>query len=196
MDDRFKLDLHVHAAERSPCAVSREEDQIRSAIAAGMHGMAFTDHHKLVDPARLAELNLRFAPFRIYTGIEVTSSHEDFLVLGLQDAALQRENWDYIELVDYVRQRGGFIILAHPFRYAASIQADIQRRPPDGIELESFNTPAGRAEDIRTLAARFGLKMLRNSDAHQSARVGRYFNQFERLPADDVELVRTLRETV
>lgn len=142
-----KLDLHVHAAERSGCATSHEEDQIRSAIAVGIQGMAFTDHFTLVERGRLIELNRRYAPFRIYTGIEITSDREDWLVLGLHDEALQREGWHYPEVADFVHQRGGFIALAHPYRYASTIQADIENHPPDGIEFRSFNTPAAREDD-------------------------------------------------
>jgi predicted metal-dependent phosphoesterase TrpH len=193
VDTPVRLDLHVHASERSGCAVSPEEDQIRSAIAAGMQGMAFTDHFALVGPARLAELNLRYAPFRIYTGIEVTANHEDWLVLGLYDPALQREGWDYAELVDFVHRRDGFIILAHPFRYAPFIHADFERQPPDGIEIASYNTPAARETEIRALAARYNLALLRNSDAHQASRVGQYYNEVATLPVDDPALVALLK---
>ena len=190
----YKLDLHVHASERSGCAVSSEEDQIRSAIAAGLHGMAFTDHFTLVGSDHLAELNRRYAPFRIYTGVEVTANGEDFLVLGLPDPALQRMDWNYIALVDYVRRMGGIIILAHPFRFASTVHADVQCRPPDGVELASCNTPAAREGDIRALAARFGLALLSNSDAHQASKVGRYYNEFASLPADDAALVVLLKQ--
>ena len=45
----MKIDLHVHARERSACAKEGEESQIRAAIAAGLDGIAFTDHHLLVE---------------------------------------------------------------------------------------------------------------------------------------------------
>ena len=191
-----KLDLHVHAAERSGCATTYEEDQIRAAIATGLQGMAFTDHFTLVERGRLAELNRRYAPFRIYTGIEVTSDREDWLVLGLYDEALQSQGWRYTELAAFVRERGGYIVLAHPFRYASTIQVDIETTPPDGIEVRSVNTPAAREEDIRALAARLGIALLSNSDAHKSANVGRYYNELPELPDDDAHLVDALRVMV
>ena len=196
VDHPVKLDLHVHAAERSGCATSYEEDQIRAAIVAGMQGMAFTDHFSLVERGRFAELNRRYAPFRIYTGIEVTSEREDWLVLGLYDLELQREGWQYPALADYVHQRGGFIVLAHPYRYASSIQADVENHPPDGIEVRSFNTPAARESDIRALAARLGIIMLSNSDAHISGKVGRYYNELSELPENDAKLVEALHGLV
>ena len=192
MDAVVKLDLHVHASERSACARSIEEDQIRAAIAAGMHGMAFTDHHAQMSEGHLAELNHKYRPFVIYTGVEVTAEHEDWLIWGLRDPQLQRMDWLYADLAAFVRSRGGFIALAHPFRYAAIIQADVQACPPDGVELQSFNTPAQREADIRAVAERLGLRMMRNSDAHVSNRVGKYWNELSALPANDKELVELL----
>ncbi len=83
----MKIDLHVHASERSSCAVSGEESQIRAAIAAGLDGIAFTDHHRLVNPQRLEQLRQRYAPFKIYTGIEITANKEDWLVFGVVRSA-------------------------------------------------------------------------------------------------------------
>ncbi len=193
MGQIYKLDLHVHAAERSACATSYEEEQIRSAIAAGMHAMAFTDHHAQMSEHRMAELNRKYSPFVIYTGIEVTADREDWLVWGVRDPQLQRTDWHYPELADYVRRQGGFIALAHPYRYAIAVQVNVEACPPDGIELQSFNTPAHREQDINKLAERLGLKRLKNSDAHSTSRVGKYWNELPALPVDDAALVEALK---
>jgi len=190
----YKLDLHVHAAERSACATTYEEEQIRAAIASGMHGMAFTDHHAQMSARRQAELNRKYSPFVIYTGIEVTAEQEDWLVWGLRDEQLQRTDWRYADLARYVRERGGFIALAHPFRYAAQIQVDLADCLPDGLEVRSFNTPAQREQEIRALAGRYGLALVTNSDAHSSSRVGKYWNDLPALPAGDGELVQALHD--
>jgi histidinol phosphatase-like PHP family hydrolase len=192
MDAVYKLDLHVHASERSACATSKEEDQIRAASAAGMHGMAFTDHHAQMSEQHLVELNHKYHPFVIYTGVEVTAEREDWLIWGVRDPQLQRMDWRYADLAAFVRSRNGFIALAHPFRYAITIQADVQACPPDGIELQSFNTSAQREAEIRAIAERLGLRMMKNSDAHSSTRVGKYWNELPALPANDQELVKLL----
>ena len=188
----FKLDLHVHAAERSACATSYEEDQIRSAISAGMQGMAFTDHHALMHERRIVELNDKYFPFRIYTGVEVTAEDEDWLIYGMRDEQFQRTDWRYADLAQTVHRGGGFIALAHPYRYSRSIGVSLDACPPDGIEVRSYNTPAERERDIRILAGRLGLTLLTNSDAHSVSRVGKFWNELPALPADDAELVQAL----
>ena len=188
----MKIDLHVHASERSSCAISNEETQVRAAIAAGLDAIAFTDHHRLVPFQHLIELNQEFAPFRIYTGIEITSDREDWLVLGVYHPRLERDDWHYPDLAEFVRQLGGYIILAHPFRFAPYLPSNLDTCPPDGIELSSYNTPLTREDEIRRIAAGLGLALFINSDAHTSARLGKYYNHFPILPASDQVLLECL----
>jgi len=189
----FKIDLHVHASERSGCATTQEEAQIRAAIEAGLHGLAFTDHHAMPSSERLDELNRKYHPFRIFAGIEITANQEDWLVLGLRDPELARAaKWEYDELVEYVRRKGGFIVLAHPFRYADSVRVRFNGNAPDAVEYRSNNTPVTREDDIRKLAAKLRIATLCNSDAHNSKSLGRHFNLLPELPQDDRGLVEIL----
>jgi len=188
----MRIDLHVHASNRSACATNDEDSQIRAAMAAGLDGLAFTDHFKLVPADRLAELRRAYAPFRIFSGIEITADQEDWLVLGLPDPCLERKDWDYPMLWRFVREQGGFIVLAHPFRYGSVIHADLAFYPPDAIEVRSNNTPRLREREIRELAERFSMMLLTNSDAHSNGMVGAFWNDLPGKPATDRELLETL----
>jgi predicted metal-dependent phosphoesterase TrpH len=187
-----KIDLHVHAQERSGCATIGEESQIQTALNAGLGGLAFTDHNRLVDPRRLAELNQKYAPFRIFTGIEVDADREHWIVLGVADRLLERPGWHYPELRDFVHWRGGFIALAHPFRHAPEVHVDLDRFPPDGIELKSFNTPVKYETEIHALAERHNLVLMQNTDSHYTGQMGKYFNDFPGPIQDDKALVKML----
>jgi hypothetical protein len=182
----------VHAKERSACAVVGEEDQIQAAIAQGLDAIAFTDHHRLVPKNRLVQLNERYAPFKIFSGIEITADEEDWLVLGLSDPTLERWNWHYPDLAAFVRRLGGFIALAHPFRFADYIQVNINSLPPDGIEVRSVNTRSEREGEIRKIAARLHLAPLQNSDAHSTNPIGRYYNLLPDVNDGDAGLVANL----
>lgn len=190
----MNIDLHVHSIERSPCATVTEIHQIEAAIQAGLDGIAFTDHNALVPRERLQALNERYAPFKIFTGIEINAGKNDWLVLGIHDPALERKDWNYPDLLDFVRGRGGYIILAHPFRFGPDLQVDLDVYPPDGIEVTSSNTPADREVDIRALAARLGLVLFTNSDAHRPGTIGGYRTRLPRPVHDDGELVEVLNE--
>jgi histidinol phosphatase-like PHP family hydrolase len=190
-----KIDLHVHTKERSPCGRSGEEEMIQSAVAFGLDGLVFTDHHRLVPLDRLEELNRKYAPFRIFGGIEITVTEgEDVLVLGVRDSVLETREWSSPELFAFARKRGGFLVLAHPFRYHDEIDIDMERYPPDAIEVHSKNTGVCDESQIRAVLTRLGLFPLYNSDAHHADHVGIYYDQLARVPRDERELIDILRK--
>ena len=189
----MKIDLHVHSSERSSCGKALEEDQVRAAITAGLDAIVFTDHHRLAPLERLAEMNRRYAPFQIFGGIEITTDGEDMLVLGVRDPALESAKWSYPDLHALVRERGGFIAMAHPFRYHPQVQLDLDRYVPDAIELHSVNTSPARQDQISAIAARLGIPTLCNSDAHTTAALGQYYNILETSPADEQALIALLK---
>jgi len=188
----MKVDLHVHTKERSPCAESGEEELIRAAIHEGMDALAFTDHNRLAPPERLAILNEKYAPFQVFGGIEISIGFEDYLVLGMQDEILEKRRWYYDELRAFVRERGGFIALAHPYRFHNVIGHKIKEDPPDALEICSTNTADAVKGRILELAEQLDIPLLCNSDSHSSDSIGDYYNILNREPADDMELVSIL----
>jgi histidinol phosphatase-like PHP family hydrolase len=190
----LKIDLHVHTKERSVCARSGEEEIIQAAIAYGLDGLVFTDHHRLAPRDRLGELNREYVPFRVFGGIEVSVTEgEDMLVLGVHDPTLETRDWSYPELFAFVRKWEGFLVLAHPFRYHDAINIDAGAYPPDAVEVHSKNTGACDEPQIRAFLAHLDLLPLYNSDAHRAEHVGIYYNQLARVPRDERELVEILR---
>ncbi len=173
--------------------MASEIELVQRAIIAGLEALAFTDHDRLVPAVHLAALNQRFSPFRIFGGIEITLPEEHVLVFGVQDAALESRKWDYEALWHFVRQRGGFMVLAHPFRFRGYIAAPIDRFPPDGIEIHSLNTSPRYEDRIRGIAEELGLRLLSDSDAHAAASVGEFYNLIEAADARELQLVPALK---
>lgn len=190
----MNIDLHVHTRERSACGRSTATAMVEAAIAAGLDALVLTDHDLLAPPAQLADLNDRYAPFRVFGGIEVSLMEgEHVLVLGTQAPSLESRAWDYPSLHSFVREQKALLVLNHPFRYAPALRIDVARYPPDAIELYSHNTPHHAEARIRTLAQELGLRVLANSDAHSVERLGAYYSRLDADPADERELVEVLR---
>jgi predicted metal-dependent phosphoesterase TrpH len=188
------MDLHVHSRERSACSRAGELELVQAAVNAGLDGLAFTDHDRLTPPARLEHMNRKFAPFLIYGGIEITLAEEHVVVLGIQDPALESGEWEYPDLWQFVRQHSGFISLAHPFRFHNHIGIELDRFPPDGIEVYSNNIAPRNEERIRAIAVRLGIRLLGNSDAHQTFQLGKYYNDLaQEGPLDEQALVSRLK---
>lgn len=190
----MKIDLHVHTIERSSCAVSSEEEQILTAMDRGLDAIVVTDHARLVPQQQIEALNRQYAPFRIFGGIEITvQEREDLLVLGVHDPLLESTKWTYPELHAFVRERGGWIALAHPFRYHADIVIDVAHYPPDALEGCSTNIVLSNQPRIREVARQLGIPVVCNSDAHSTRSLGVGYNLLQAEPTDEVDLARILR---
>jgi histidinol phosphatase-like PHP family hydrolase len=85
------------------------------------------------------------------------------------------------------------MVMAHPFRYRAAIELDIVQYTPDAIEACSPNTPADREIHIREIAARLGMPVMFNSDAHSTERLGTYYIELTDTPSDEQELIACLK---
>ena len=191
---KFRIDLHVHCSERSKCAVSTEIEQIETARKRGLNGIAITDHRRLVPEKRLAELKREYAPFWVVGGIELgVTDGEEVLVLGIQDPILEEKAWSYAELHSFVSARGGYLGVAHPFRYHPGIYLDLDTYRPHGIEVNATSTPDPARPIIRSRAARYNIPLLHNSDAHTTKFIGMYHNVFDETPEDENALLRMLK---
>jgi predicted metal-dependent phosphoesterase TrpH len=190
----MKIDLHVHSSERSGCGRSSEEEQIQAAIRRGLDGLVFTDHHKLVPASRLAALNEKYAPFRIFGGVEISLNvGEDILVIGLQEPALEEWQWRYEDLYDLVRARGGWLALAHPYRYRNMVHLDLTSCPPDAIEGCSCNVRVDNRKRIIKLAGQLGVPVICTSDSHDARDVGEHYVEFSSCVKDEQDLIRRLK---
>ena len=185
----MKIDLHVHASERSVCATIGEEQQIQAAIAAGLDAIAFTDHHRFMTVERLDELNNLYSPFRVFNGIEISVDGEDILVFGVHAHELETTSLHYPWLHSYVRSYGGLMILAHPYRFRDEISIPIQQYPPDLVEYRSTNTPKTAEDKIMDLSRRLGIGLVCNSDAHNTDKLGLFYNILPVVVQNERELI-------
>ena len=113
------VDLHTHCLERSRCSRISETKLIEEAIASGMGGLVISDHHRYIEREHLKELQARYAPFLIFSGIEMTIPRygimegEDILLLGVYDPSFEdaSRDWTYAELYSAAKEQGGFFAI-------------------------------------------------------------------------------------
>lgn len=167
---------------------------IRAAIDEGLDALVITDHDHVSDESWLRYLNAKYAPFRVFGGTEITTRGEHILVLGVEERAVEERWWSYPELHSFVREREGFLAVAHPFRFnPARVEADLDAYPPDALEAYSCNTPVSAAHRIRDLAARLDVPVLSDSDAHHVSQLGDHYNVLDEEPGDVRGLMSMLR---
>ncbi len=191
----MKIDLHVHSVEYSACANALMDEQIVTAIDRGLDALFFTNHGCLVPNKRVEELNQLYAPFRVFGGVEITlQESEDVLVLGIHDDEIEaRRRWTYPDLHTFVRKREGWLAVAHPFRYGEKINLDLERYPPDALEVCSVNVPLLAQPRIREIAESLHIPVVCNSDAHSTRSIGVAYNRLSGDPADESDVINLLR---
>ncbi len=195
MPHKLKIDLHVHCQEHSPCSSHPASSIVESAVAHGLHAIAFTNHDSYMEPSLLGSLRSSYPSIKIYNCVEISIGIEHFLYIGPYDPHLVHWRHGYERLWREVRDKGGFLILAHPFRFSSKVDAPVEEFPPDGVELHSTNTGSCDAADILKLAKRLGSKTFSNSDGHAPEHIGIYRNLIEAPapPPDEASLARALR---
>lgn len=203
----LNIDLHTHTDRYSACARHSPEALCETAIACGLDALVITEHQYQWSPAEIAELQARYPALKLYAGVEITCTDgHDYVVLGLEPGP-------YVEPMPYaglhsllVTHPGAFTFVAHCFRFSTDERGLAERRI-DGIEIGSSNTlarpqpPSGPAEIAhealyRRWQQRMGWIPLYNSDAHNSAMVGTFYNQVDApdgMPADERALAQVLR---
>lgn len=188
----IRFDLHVHYKRHARDEVGYEEAMVKAAINAGLDCICFTEHHQQLPPERIAELREQYPSIGIFSGVEISTGN-DVLVYGLRCQELTKP-MPYPELHALVRANKGAMVIAHPFRKGKPLQVDVEKYPPDGIEVCSRNTPPEKSRDIILLAKRLEIGLFVNSDAHRARHLGPYWNNAGEVPEDERGLAQMVRE--
>ena len=165
------LDLHVHTTA-SPCSNAKPQEVIDKAIAAGLSGVAITDHDTMenVSPAR------EYAPagFDVIPGVEVTTTAGHLLALGVDSCPPQT---DPLTVIEYIHQHGGVAILAHPFdplREHFGNNLDAIAEAADAVETRNSRCiRAAYNRRAESFALAHNLPQTGGSDAHFPHEIGR-----------------------
>ncbi len=189
----FRYETHLHTREGSACGLDTAACMVDAYIAAGYAGVIVTDHFfngncavsvDLPWAKKVAEFckgydqalaAVQGRPFTVFFGWEYNYQGTEFLTYGLDRRFLLDHAdilaWDVRTYLQTVRQSGGLVSQAHPFRQREYIR-EIRLFPEDVDAVEVYNPgnhPDWNAQAVR-LAEANGLASTVGSDAH-SARV-------------------------
>lgn len=187
----MNIDFHVHTSECSDSASSTAKEQVEAAIKKGLDAIFITDNHKLFPQKEIDKLNVEYAPFKVYQGIEVTikgEAQEDFVIIGVHDKKLEKDDWSYEDLYKFVHSKGGALILVHPYRYSDQVNVDIWEYPPDAVEVLSSISGKKNYERRKRLASVVSKPEVTNSDSHVATTAGCFYNMFP-VNCDSEELI-------
>jgi len=194
------LDVHVHTTISGDSIIT-PDSLIRAAKDAGVDGVCITEHGK--EKSRIAESLAKKYDFPVFGGLEASTELGDFLVFGI-------DNYPWIiskarDLKQFVEQRGGVLIAAHPFRSnfyrsAPHSKLTVNEACQDQLLelvdiMEVFNGWSTEAEVLfcTEVSSRLGLNGTGGSDAHIPWQIGSCVTVFENSIRNEAELVAELK---
>ncbi|MFB6088516.1 MAG: PHP domain-containing protein [Candidatus Aenigmatarchaeota archaeon] len=181
----MKIDLHTHT-EYSHDSRLPIERIIEIAKRKGLDGIAITDHNTFKGVERAIEMNLD--DFLIIRGEEITSDRGDILGLFIEEKIESRR---YLEVINEIKDKGGLVILPHPFdihrgehfKNVEEIKDNI-----DGVEVYNSRYIYNKAnEEAVEFARKNDLIKTGGSDTHTIFGVGNCYVETE---ASDLEEFR------
>jgi len=222
-DYKYKYEMHLHTSEASKCAVSTGPEMVRAHKAAGYSGIYITNHawggNTCIDrhlPYR--EWVKQFAKgyydaleegdkveLDVFFGWEAGFNGTEFLIYGLSpewmmnhpdlwDASIEKQH-------DLVREGGGMVMHAHPFREEWYID-EIRLFPEyvDGVEIANatHSSPLSKAHNnpefdkrAAEYARRYNFPTVGGSDVHSTNVLhgGTLFSRRMKSPSDFVSTI-------
>ena len=210
----MRWETHLHTNEASACATASAAEMARGCKAAGLDGMFVTDHfyygNTCVDRrlpweewVRQFCLGYYHAKdegdrigLRVCFGWEYSWDGNDFLTYGLSPQWLAAHP-EVIEVTPYeylklVRDAGGCVVHAHPFRQESYVP--MIKLLPDLVDAVEVYNGGNHEEEYnrRALwyAESYGLRQTSGSDTHQSnSFTGGILTEYEILSTEDYRSV-------
>jgi len=173
---RVRLDLHVHSRHSPDSALPVEVIAARL-VDVGLNGFALTDHNSVAGHAELPVLRERFPGFILVPGVEVSTVEGHLLAYGISEAPPAERH--VTETIDWVRERGGVSVLAHPFRFSHGVGSAIagSARVTAIETVNGHNSPRAN-RNAAAVAKRRGLGGTGGSDVHELSDLGRAYTEF------------------
>lgn len=194
-------DLHMHTTESDGTASAREVLDYVAELGT-LDVIAITDHDVLDASLWAYEQRSKY-PFDIVPGMEVTSKGGHVLALWVTKPI--QKGMSLAETTAAIHEQGGMAILAHPFELLVAPQACLRyaRHPEvliqdgiDALEIHNAGTPTpGNNWLAGRVAAKLGVTVTGNSDAHTLTSIGCGVTHFRGRSAADLRHALVTGET-
>jgi predicted metal-dependent phosphoesterase TrpH len=204
------IDMHLHTTRGASDSNLRPEDLAREALRRGLTGVNITEHDRVWDRFVFDDYRRQHGQrLFIANGMEVSTDLGHILVVGL-DAYVPGIH-RAAELRRVVKQAGGYLIAAHPFRhyfdparFFREGQAPLSLTPEQaarlpGFELvdavEALNGGNNARENLFAfkVAKVLGKPVTGGSDAHSTQGIGVFCTVFDRELGSEEQMLAELR---
>lgn len=159
------IDLHIHSKYSFDSLLS-PKTILKVAKKKGLTGIAVTDHNTIKGGLEVQKIN-RDGDFTVIVGSEIQTEVGDLIGLCINEDIKSRIA---VEVIEEIKEQGGFVVLPHPFR-GHKLNRDVIELS-DAIEV--FNGRSTSEENTKALelARRYKKPFTAGSDAHFAAEIG------------------------
>ncbi|RLI46963.1 histidinol-phosphatase [Candidatus Bathyarchaeota archaeon] len=159
----IRIDLHLHTFFSGDSTISPKFIVNQLYSHPFIKGVAITDHDTLDGYIQVRKLAAPYRDILIVPGIEVSTQWGHINILGVEE---KPEEWLTIEgVVDFAKERGGVIILPHPYR-GSGVNERIRDIPADAIEVFNPHATYEQNKMAEKMARARNLPEVAGSDAH------------------------------
>ncbi len=167
------IDFHMHERTFSSDSQMNLKEMIFEAKRKGLDGICITDHDEYGLAEYAAKLS-KIENFPIFVGVEHLSLEGDIVAFGIND--LPKGHLPAQEFIDWVNNRGGVCIAAHPFRSnSRGLEENLLTvKGLTGIEVLNGSTSNEANRKAMEYCMKLGLQPIGASDCHNLISLGRY----------------------
>lgn len=187
------IDMHIHQRLNSSDSKLDLFEAINVAKNRGLDAICITDHDDLgLRP--MAKTISKETGFPVFVGVEIYTLDGDLLCFGIDE--MPKERLSAQETIDFVNERGGVTIAAHPYRHNNRGLGDHIARVRGLGAVEAFN---GRTDTLSNLKARsiardLNLPQSGGSDSHTDMEVGNFATAFTVPVKTEEDLVLAIKQ--
>ena len=192
----FLYETHMHTSEGSGCGQNSAVEQVRAYKSRGYQGIIITDHFingystcpaypkisweekmsYVVSGYKAAKVEGERIGLDVFLGWEFTVRGSDFLTYGLDwDFLISHPDLHKLDVPEYclvVRENGGFLAQAHPYRNAPYIKYKfpVGAQYVDAIEVYNASDPDRSNKKAQAFAKKHNLPIQAGSDSHSTSK--------------------------
>ena len=195
------IDLHTHTYPNTDDSFLSPSELIVNAKRAGLDGVCLTDHDWYWNHEAVAWLE-RVHDFLVIPGVETNTEDGHILAFGIDEFKFGMHRISFLrQMVD---EKGGFMILAHPFRRHFYSSDDIDESVDrffqnplfqyiDTIEILNGKGTERQNSFSQALGKRLGWQGIGGSDAHELKEIPSCATYFERKIRNLEEMIQELK---
>lgn len=159
------IDLHIHSKYSFDSLLS-PRTILKVAKKKGLTGIAVTDHNTIRGGLEVRRIN-KDRDFTVIVGSEIQTEIGDIIGLCLNKEIESRIS---IEVLEEIKDQGGFVVLPHPFRGHKLNPYIIEHS--DAIEVFNGRSTVEENSKALELAQRYNKPFTAGSDAHFAGEIG------------------------